>query len=414
VGAPPALLERTPEQRRAYLDHTLNAQTMAINDLLDTSERSLGYAYAVQSPDARYVIYGEASLPRDRRANVASDSAFADLDYALYLGGEEDVERLLASSVDGGDLPGETASETVVLGDSELLIAMSAQKELGGPLIARLPWILAVSGVLITLAAAALVERLSRRRDEAETLALENAELYADQRSVAQTLQHSLLPGAFAPVAGLEVDARYIAGVRGIEVGGDWYDVIDLGNGSVVAVVGDVSGRGLPAATMMASLRYAMRAYAIEGDSPAAILAKLSDLVQIGRDGHFATVLCASLDVPARRVTIANAGHLQPFVVTDARATTLATTVGVPVGVAPRPVYDESTTDLPPGATLLMYTDGLVERRGEGIDDGVRRVEGAAGGPHPSVDGLLDDIVRVAIPDGAEDDVAILGIRWLI
>ena len=165
----------------------------------------------------------------------------------------------MASSSGGALLQGRRASVTVPFGDSQLLVVMSPRTELGGTLLARLWWILAIIGGLLTASAAALVARLSLRRRDAESLAAENARLYSRQRSVAQTLQHSLLMETFPPVDGLDFAARYIAGVDGIDIGGDWYDVVDLENGTVLLVVGDVSGRGLEAATTMASLRYAAR-----------------------------------------------------------------------------------------------------------------------------------------------------------
>ena len=134
-----------------------------------------------------------------------------------------------------------------------------------------------------------MTERLVRRRTHAEFLAEQNARLFSEQRSVAQTLQHSLLPEQLPDFDGLELAVRYVPGVDGVEIGGDWYDVIGRDNGDIIFVVGDVSGRGLRAATVMASLRYAIRAYAAQGDDPAIILAKLAKLIDIVRDGHFAT-----------------------------------------------------------------------------------------------------------------------------
>ena len=154
---------------------------------------------------------------------------------------------------------------------------MTPVEELGGTLLARLQWLLLGFGLVLTVGAAALTERLVRRREQAQRLADqlgvvadENARLYAEQRTVAQTLQHSLLPETLPETPELTVRARYIAGVAEIDIGGDWYDVIELDNGNVLFVVGDVSGRGLRAATVMASLRYAIRAYAAQGDDPAA------------------------------------------------------------------------------------------------------------------------------------------------
>src|SRR5262249_20732268 len=163
--------------------------TLSIRDFLDRPQRRLGYAYAI--PEARSVAYVETALPRNRRARIASDSAFSDLDYALYLGTEASPTPLLASNVDG--LGGRrTASNRVAFGDSHVFLVVSPHGELGGELLAALPWVLGALGLLLTFVAAFVTERLIRRRERAEELsdrleevADENAALYASQRDVA-------------------------------------------------------------------------------------------------------------------------------------------------------------------------------------------------------------------------------------
>jgi len=364
------------------------------------------------SADAGFMIYGEAALPRDRRATIDKNSAFADLGYALYLGKKADSRNLLASSTGGALLEGRRSSVTVPFGDAQLLVVMTPHKELGGTLLARLWWILAFLGLMMTAGAAGLVSRLASGRKNAESLAAENARLYAQQRSVAQTLQHSLLAEAFPEFGGLEFASRYVAGVEGIDIGGDWYDVVRLDRGDILLVVGDVSGRGLEAATMMASLRYAARAYAAEGHRPGLILSKLSDLVSIARDGHFATVLCGILDVATGRISIANAGHPQPLLLGPSGAEFVATSVGVPIGVHVGLPYSEVQFNFPRGSTLLLYTDGAIERRGEHLDTGLQRLKDvtiAASGP---LDEFLNKVASGVIGADAEDDTALLGVRW--
>jgi serine phosphatase RsbU (regulator of sigma subunit) len=243
-------------------------------------------------------------------------------------------------------------------------------------------------------------------------LASENATLYAEQRTVAQTLQRSLLPETLPDTPGLVLAARYIAGADDVEIGGDWYDVVQLDEEHVLFVVGDVSGRGLTAGTIMASLRYAIRAYAAQGDPPASILGKLADLIDVGDSGHFATVLCGLIDVPGHEVTIANAAHPEPLLVHHDQARFVSTSVGVPIGVGPTPAYAAITLTVPPEATLIVFTDGLVERRGEVLDVGLERLREAAARRHDSVDALLVDLGERLTPDGPTDDIAILGVRW--
>ena len=173
---------------------------------------------------------------------------------------------VLASTADL-PLSGRRSTTVIPVGANKLTLVIASNGELGGRLLRQLPWLLLGAGAILVVGAALLTERLVRQRERARVLAAENATLYAQQRTVAQTLQHSLLPETLPDTPGLVVGARYIAGADDIDVGGDWYDVMHLDNGNVLFVVGDVSGRGLAAATIMASLRYAIRAYATQGDA---------------------------------------------------------------------------------------------------------------------------------------------------
>jgi serine phosphatase RsbU (regulator of sigma subunit) len=173
-----------------------------------------------------------------------------------------------------------------------------------------------------------------------------------------------------------------------------------------------VSGQGLAAGTIMASLRYAIRAYARQGDDPATILTKTADLIDVGDSGHFATVLCGVIDVARHEVTMANAAHPEPLLVDTDRADFVSTDVGVPIGVDHSRPYESVTVTVPPGATLLAFTDGLVERRGEVLDVGLERLREAAARKHASVDALLLDLAERLTPNGPTDDIAILGVKW--
>ncbi len=417
VGNQP-LLVREPASRIAALFAKSNDKALTINDLLDRTPRRVGYAMTSPGERPRYAVYTETQLPKNRQASIATNSAFSDLGYALYLGTKPNDAKLLASDT-GHELSGDTASAVAAFGDSSVLVVVKAEKQLGGTVLLRLPWILLAAGLLLTAGSMVLVERLIRRRESAETLALaldavatENARLYNEQRSVARTLQHTLLPAAL-PSVGLDLAARYVAGEIDIEIGGDWYDVVPLDEGRFLLVIGDVSGRGIPAATVMASLRYSVRAYAAQGDPPDVILAKLGRLLSAKDDGHFATVFCARIDLASHRLEAANAGHLVPLLLTAGRATFLEVAAGVPIGAVDRPSYRLSTIELPAQATLLLYTDGLIERRGEQLDIGFARLARAAEKDADApVETLLDRVVSDLIPGGANDDTALLGLRW--
>jgi serine phosphatase RsbU (regulator of sigma subunit) len=408
-GKPPELARKAPADIRDYLRRASRKPEIAVLDLLSAPQRRLGYAFAT-GPTAKYVVYAESDLPQNRRSAVDQNSAFSDLDYAIYLGTTDDVKHLLAASVADPHFTGRSVANNVAFGDSTLRIVLSPRRELGGSLLARLPWLIGGFGIAIAVAAALMTERLVRRREHAEALAAQNALLFSEQRSVAQTLQHSLLPDEKPEFPGLELAVRYVPGVDGVDIGGDWYDVIDVGDGQVILVVGDVSGRGLRAATEMASLRYAMRAYAAQGDPPGVILSKLSRLINLVRDGHFATVLCGLVNVAERRVTFANAGHPGPLLIDGANADFVATRVGPPVGVATSE-YQAVVVSVPPDATLVAFTDGLFERRGESPDDGLARLRAAATG-YDSLDALLDGMLHTLTPDGGDDDTAILAVTW--
>jgi serine phosphatase RsbU (regulator of sigma subunit) len=409
VGSQPELAGLAEDQIRTFLSGASAKTTMAILDLLGAKDRRLGYGFSV-TPQATYIVYGEAPLAPNRRARVDSNSAFADLDYAIYVGGKTDAAHLIASSVVDPHFAGRTASASVPFGDSTLDIVMTSRQELGGNLLARLPWIIGGVGLALALAGALMTERLVRRRTHAEFLAQQNARLFSEQRGVAQTLQHALLPGELPAFAGLDLAVRYVPGVDGVDIGGDWYDVIGLADGKVMFVVGDVSGRGLRAAALMASLRYSIRAYAAQGDTPEVILSKLTKLIDIVRDGHFATVLCGVVDVTGRQVTLANAGHPNPLVIDAAGTSFVETRVGPPVGVATTE-YQPISISVPAHATLLAYTDGLFERRTENPDVGLERLRSAAVA-NPSLDNLLDGLLDAMTPAGAHDDTAILALRW--
>jgi serine phosphatase RsbU (regulator of sigma subunit) len=415
VGAEQQLAHFSPAQLRAFFAKP-KPLTLAITDLLNTTPRRLGYV--ITSPGNAYGIYTEALVPKGRKARIGGDQAFNDLDYAFYLGNKVDDAKMLASST-GRGVTGHHEVAHAKFGDTSILIAVWTDKQLGGSLLLRLPWILLAGGLLITCGSTLLAERLIRRRESAETLATEldkvaseNERLYNEQRSVARTLQHTLLPTAL-PQVGFELAARYVAGDVDVEIGGDWYDVMPTGDGRVTFVIGDVSGRGIPAATVMASLRYSVRAYAAQGDAPDAILTKLADLLSIKDDGHFATVLCGRIDLRTGRIETANAGHLDPLLIVDGRASYLHSEVGVPIGAMTAPTYRLVTTELPAHGTLLLYTDGLIERRGESLDVGFTRLSNAAEQvASGSVEALLAGVVQALIPGGASDDTALLGLRW--
>jgi serine phosphatase RsbU (regulator of sigma subunit) len=418
VGVPPKLLSKMDAAPTLFA-RAAREPTLSVLGLLSRPDRRIGYAWVVRAPGARYGVYAERTIPTAKNAKAPKNAAFTDLNYALYLGPSAQPSRLLISSTSRLPLAGHHAAVTVPFGDTAITLVISPRKTLSGNLPRDLPWIIMVVGVLLAIGLALLSSRLlARRRDaetlaqELETVASENRQLYAEQRTIAQTLQHALLPDALPQVKGIESSAIFAPGEQGVEVGGDWYDLIALEEGRVLLVVGDVSGRGLSAASTMAALRFAIRAYATEDAAPDLILTKLSRLVDVTDSGQIATVLCLLVDVQDRTITFSSAGHLPPLLLTNGSGEYLHTEVGLPLGIEAGADYTATTVTVPPSAGLLAFTDGLVERRGEVIDEGLARLSAAAAGRRVALSMLLEELVRSVHREDSEDDTALVGLRW--
>ena len=418
VGTAPKL-QGARSDATALFARIAHTPMLTVIGLLAPPSRRLGYAYSTQGPSGRYVVYAEKTIPSNRQSKIRRNQAFSDLNYALYLGRSERPENLLLSSVNRLPLRGRQSSLTVNFGDNALTLAMTPRQPLSGSLPQRLPWIIALGGIVLAVIASLVTSRLIQRRRAAEDLAGrleatagENRRLYAEQRSIARGLQHAMLPVALPEVPGVETSARYEAGEQGMEIGGDWYDLIPFDDRRLLLVVGDVSGRGLRAATTMASLRYAIHAYAAQNDPPATILSKLSRLMNVGESGQLATILCASVDIDARTVTVTSAGHLPPLLISGGSAEYVQSEVGLPIGVETDATYTSTTVTATGPATLVAFTDGLVERRGESLDAGLARLRDAARSPHSGLPELLSELVTDLQHEPSDDDTAIVGLRW--
>jgi serine phosphatase RsbU (regulator of sigma subunit) len=408
VGAQP-VLPSEPAGVAAFFGRVKAGGPLTVTSIIGGSTRRLGFAEIPAGQGDTVLVYAESPLPANKKAVIPKSSGFSDLDFALYLGHKVDPSTLLETT---GPLVGYHARTSVPFGDGVLTLVGTTTTSLAGGLSANLPLIAALLGAILTLSAAVTSEYLIGRRRLAEILATENASLYLEQRTIAETLQHSLLPEKIPALDGLEIAVRYAPGVGGIEVGGDWYDVIPAGEGNAFFFVGDVSGRGLAAATTMGYLRHAIRAYVAQGGGPAVVLTKLGELVGRADDGHFATVLCGYIEVAQRSLTVASAGHFAPLIVDQDGARYMDIDVGPPIGVLPRPTPVETTITVSEGTSVLAFTDGLVERRGESLDVGLSRLKEAVAGHGRDVDGLLGQLLAELAPDGSDDDIAILGVRW--
>jgi Stage II sporulation protein E (SpoIIE) len=281
-----------------------------------------------------------------------------------------------------------------------LFLERSAGAVLGPP-IRRLVLTLVVL-LLLVAALLATAWAVARRLDRTA----------ARDFGVALRLQLSLLPDVVPDVAGADVAVRYRPGTKGLEVGGDWYDVVDLGDGRAGVCVGDIVGRGLNAAVVMGRLRSALSALAVTGAGPAGVLRGLERFVQHTDATGFATVAYAEVDPCAGRMRYGCAGHPPPLVVgPDGDATFLDEARGTPLGTFADLNYDEAEATLPAGAVLVLYTDGLVERRDEPIDRSLERLRVLAAGHAGESAGELADALLGAFAGAPADDVAVLCLR---
>jgi hypothetical protein len=382
---------------------------LAVAGIFGGAQARLGYALMPTGETGGLIVYAEAPLTRE--VSVPPGGAFGGLDLAVYLGHRTAADQVVQRTA---PIPirGDTATTEVPFGDSLFTVVAASRTGLTGPLSAALPWIVLAVGICLAVGGGATVESLSRRRFVAEGLAVENERLYRQQRSIAGTLQHALLPEV-PHVDGVDIAARYVAGVDELEVGGDWYDVIPGPSGRCVFVVGDVSGQGLSAATTMASLRFAVRAYLAQGDDIATVVTRLRALLDIAVDHQFATVLMGEVDPAAGRIRVVSAGHFGPVVVTGGRAEMFDCPVGPPIGVStPKPPVPAELR-VSGRTTLLAFTDGAVERRREVIDTGLERFRSAAAAADPKpLPAVLDRLMQLPDADAARDDTVILGFRW--
>jgi len=259
------------------------------------------------------------------------------------------------------------------------------------------------------------LERESRERIEARAqLALREA-LARRDHEVAETLQRSLLPDRLPEIPGVAVSARYVPATAHLVVGGDWYDVMQLDDGLVGLAIGDVAGHGLAAAATMGQLRMAVRAYAVQDPSPVSVMCGVHRLLSHLPIQEMVTLTYLVYDPGTLMLRFTNAGHPPPLLFGGGRSTYLEGGLSPPLGVTEMASFTEATQDMWSGATLLLYTDGLVERRRESIELGMDRLRRAAARHEGSdVTELCDQVVSSLIDvDHVADDIAVVAMRPL-
>ena len=245
--------------------------------------------------------------------------------------------------------------------------------------------------------------------------ALERTRYFESERTIAETLQRSVLPTSLPRVPGVQMAARYLPGTAGLEVGGDWFDAIQLSGGKLGLVVGDVVGKGVQAAATMSQLRNALRAFSLDRLKPSSTITRVNRLAEEMLDSTFATIVYAVVDPATGTCRFTSAGHPPPVVVyPDGRTELLEGGRGLPLGAAADTRYGQGMVQLPIGGVLVLYTDGLVERRERPIDEGFELLRAAAASGPRDPDRLLEHLVeRLVGTNERDDDVALLAVRLL-
>jgi sigma-B regulation protein RsbU (phosphoserine phosphatase) len=356
-------------------------------------------------------------LRADTAAVLLLDSSSGQLIATAAAGLEEEVRQGVRIPV-GRGFAGRIAADhkpiildrvdhTTVL--NPILLAKGIKCMMGVPMVAggRVIGVLHVGSLVPRQFTGQDVELLQLAADRAGA-AVQSMTAKADRAAV-EALQRSLVPSALPRVAGAEMAARYVPG-HGV-VGGDWYDVFTLPSGELCAVMGDVAGSGLAAAVIMGRMRSALRAYALESQDPAEVLDRLDRKMQHFEPDALATVLYAVFDPALDQVRISLAGHLPPVIAHPGKPAELARIAGgIMIGAASPASRPVTTVPVPPGTLLCFYTDGLIERPGLLIDEGLERLRRAVVARPPEA--VCADVMGELVgSEAARDDIALLAIR---
>jgi putative methionine-R-sulfoxide reductase with GAF domain len=230
-------------------------------------------------------------------------------------------------------------------------------------------------------------------------------------------LQRSMLPDALPEVSGISLAARYLPASIGANVGGDWYDALCLPDGRLAVTLGDIAGHGLAAASVTGQIRNALRAYTVTDSAPATAVGLVSKLLDIVEPTAMATLchlIIDAADDSGGDVTLhwANAGHPPPLIVGgEGGAHFLTGHIGPPVGMALPASFEQNTSTLTGGQIIVLYSDGLVERRGEPINVGLERLAEAATSAPSDLEAFCDHIIDELVGSLHEDDIAVLALR---
>lgn len=412
------LAEESDARRAAEELSTVSAALALANTPERVHQVLLDHALRMGAVGAVLVLRSSDQLVVAARAGVAADTDLAPL--------PADAAHPLAHAARTGEPVWLAARPGPVWGDRGLPTAErgAGTPEQRPPVRVAVPLRLAGRpiGALGLMFGTALPVLTAGQRGELRTVAdqcaqaLERVRLHQAEHEIANTLQRSLLPRALPSLPRLEAAAAYLPAAAGTQAGGDWYDLIELGDDRVGIVVGDVVGNGPPAAAVMGQLRSVLNGYLLDGHGPAAAMERLDRFARLVPGSAASTCACLTLDTRTGELRWTRAGH-PPVLVFDGGgdARYLDAAAGTVLGVPGRPPYPEAVTTLGPGCSLLLYTDGLVERRGEPVDLGLGRLTERVCGLLPArPKELAISLIQDALGDGgASDDVALVVLRVL-
>jgi len=375
------------------------------------ANRALGFAVALDQSSGS-VLYEQLLVGPVRAPSPAAFSTFRDMRVAVYASPSSRPTQLLVSTTSKLPLRGAVEHRLIAVGSTEWSYDVDAKSPLIGSVAANAPWFVLGIGLVISLLVGLAISGEANRRRVALAL-------YTSEHQLAETLQRSLLP-TLPSLSGLELDTRYLAGGAGQRVGGDWFDIFPIAGSRIGVVIGDVVGHDVAAAAAMSQIRSALRAYGWQGETPATVLERLDQFMEVFALADLVTVFYGVLSGPdasgGRLIRYANAGHPSPLVkAPDGSVHELSggrsVVVGAPVG-SPRTQAEEH---LDAGTSLLLFTDGLVEFPGDSLDDGIATLTDAVAsvGGEPTAHRLCAHVVASMPRRGHDDDVAILAIRLL-
>lgn len=399
-----ALLRGANAQRRAaglaQRLRQLNDSTFALNQATNLEElfSAICVHGAILFDSTAFAVMASESRVRVAAAEPGAPVRLRDCAFAV-------LEKALAATASRTPIPAEQVVEIVgTAAQPEEYLAIEfgdEESHLGALLVGLRP----ENNLLLDEAFAVL-----RQYARAANTIMRNLYSYNIERRIALTLQKNLLPEAAPKLPGLQISACYTASEAHAEVGGDFYEIFALSEDKVIVAIGDVVGHSLEAAAVMAQLRTGIRCYALEGRSPSQILARLNRVLAKFHPEVTATAVCLRYDTKTGACEIANAGHLPPLHLSGGNSSFLPLG-GTLLGVA-RLNVPKYKFAMKPDDVLILYTDGLVERRGENIDTGLQRLQTVVSGGVP-LDVLCNRLIEEVGPAKAMDDIAVIAIRRL-